>query len=238
VPAHIARLDYEGAEILVGVASRAELLSRLRPCAKEPWTARWIERTLRDGDILYDIGANVGAYALIAAALGRAARVVAIEPHYASYAALCDNVRLNGRQDVVVPLPILLGDRTGLATLSYRDVSAGAAEHTVGPDAAAAFRQPTLQYRLDDLVEQLDLPAPTLAKIDVDGAEARVLEGGPRTLAKPELRSVLVEVSRAGSGAVVAGLERAGLGLVDRVDERDGEPLAHVWYGIFERSGG
>src|ERR671932_123659 len=64
---------------------RGEILSRLRPVAKEPWTVRWLERSLRDGDVLYDVGANVGAYSLIAAALG--AQVVAIEPAYANYAA-------------------------------------------------------------------------------------------------------------------------------------------------------
>jgi len=235
VPAHIGRLDYGGAEIMIGVTSRAEILSRLRPVAKEPWTVEWIERNVKASDVLYDIGANVGAYSLIAAALGRSARVVAVEPAYASYAALCDNVLLNGAQDIIVPLPVLLGARTGLVTLGYRDVAAGAAEHLVGAEGAAAYRQPTLAYRLDDLVEHLGLPAPTLAKIDVDGAEAAVLAGAPQTLARAELRSVLVEVERSGGDAIVAALERAGLELVDRVDERAGERLAHVWYGTFER---
>jgi hypothetical protein len=81
VPTHIGRLDYEPAEILVGVTSRAEILSRLRPVAKEPWTVRWLERNIRTDDVLYDIGANVGAYTLIAAALRRrGVRVVAVEP--------------------------------------------------------------------------------------------------------------------------------------------------------------
>ena len=59
VPAHIGRLDYDGAELLVGVTSRTELLSRLRPAAKEPWTVSWIERSLRPSDVLWDVGANV-----------------------------------------------------------------------------------------------------------------------------------------------------------------------------------
>ena len=108
VPAHLGRIDYGGADIVIGVTSRTEILSRLRPCAKEPWTVAWLERTLRAGDVFYDVGANVGAYSLVAAALGRAERVVAVEPGYASYAALCDNIVLNGRQDVVVPLPAVL----------------------------------------------------------------------------------------------------------------------------------
>src|SRR6185437_127183 len=123
VPAHVGRLDYDGAQLLVGVTSRTEILSRLRPVAKEPWTVRWLETSLREGDVLYDVGANVGAYSLIGAALGRASRIVAIEPGYATYAALCDNVRLNGLEETVIPLPLLLGDETRLVTLGYRDVA-------------------------------------------------------------------------------------------------------------------
>jgi FkbM family methyltransferase len=238
VPAHVGRLDYDGAEIVVGVTSRSELTSRLRPCAKEPWTVRWLEERLRDGDVLYDIGANVGAYALIAAAIGRpGTRVVALEPGYASYAALCDNVRLNGAEDVILPLPVLLGEGTGLVDLGYRDVAAGAADHTLDPAAPAAYRQPALAYRLDDLVAQLELPPPSLVKVDVDGAEGAVLAGAPETLARPELRSVLVELEREGEGASTAeaALAQAGLRLVERTDQRSEGPLGRVWYGIFER---
>jgi FkbM family methyltransferase len=233
VPAHIGKLDYVGADVLVGVTSRTEILSRLRPVGKEPWTVQWLESSLRSGDVLWDVGANIGAYSLIAAKLGRSADVVAVEPGYASYAALCDNIVLNGLDDEIVPLPVLLGEETGLATLAYRDVTAGAAEHSLA--GLGAHRQPTLTFRLDDLVEHHGLPAPTLMKIDVDGAEDRVLAGAPATLARPELRSVLVEIERKAGDAVVAVLAAAGLQIAERVDERDGEHLAHVWYGIFER---
>jgi FkbM family methyltransferase len=229
VPAHIGRLDYPGAELIVGVTSRTELLSRLRPAAKEPWTVAWIERSLRALDVFWDVGANVGAYALIAASLGRdPARIVAVEPAPASYAALCDNVALNGLERSITPLPVLLGERTGLTTLEPAE--AGAAEHELGGEGIEA-----LAYRLDDLIGTHGLPAPTLMKIDVDGAETAVLSGAADTLARPELRSVLVEIDRSGGDAVVEQLAAAGLGAVERVDERDGEPLPNVWYGVFER---
>jgi FkbM family methyltransferase len=235
VPAHVGRIDYEQAEILVGVTSRAEILSRLRPCAKEPWTVRWLEETLRTGDVLYDIGANVGSYSLIAAALRSDVRVIAVEPGYSSYAALCDNVLLNRRQDVVTPLPVALAEASGLRTLHYSDVAAGAAEHELRQKENSAYRQAVLAYRLDDLVEHFGLPSPTLVKLDVDGGEAAVLAGATQALARRELRSVLVEVERAHSAEAIPFLDRAGLVLRERIDERDGERLLRVWYGIFER---
>jgi len=235
VPAHIGRLDYGGAEILVGVTSRAELLSRLRPASKEPWTVRWLEQTLRAGDVLYDVGANVGSYSLIAAALARDVRVIAIEPGYANYTALCDNVVLNAQQDVVVPLPVVLAERTGLRTLNYSDVAPGAAGHDLEEVNEAAFRQPVLAYRLDELVEQFELPPPNLIKVDVDGGEAAVLAGAEKTLGRAELRSVLLEIDCGRTEDVLPPLEAAGLVLSERIEERDGEPLHGVWYGIFER---
>ena len=231
VPAHVGRLDYAAADLRVGVTSRTEILSRLRPCEKEPWTVAWLERTLRPGDVLWDVGANVGAYSLIAASLDReAAKVVAVEPAYATYAALCDNVLLNGFEGVVMPLPVLLGDRPMLEALGMRNTEPGASEHEVGGEGL-----PVLAFRLDDLVAQFGLPAPTVMKIDVDGGEVSVLAGAAETLAQRELRSVLVEVDRSGGDAVVELLTRAGLGLAERVDERQGKPLAGVWYGVFER---
>jgi FkbM family methyltransferase len=233
VPAHVGRIDYEGTEVLIGVTSRAEIMSRLRPVAKEPWTVRWLEQTGRPGDVFYDIGANVGSYSLIAAALRL--RVVAFEPGYASYAALCDNIVLNRRESTITPLPAVLAERTGLATLGYSDVVAGAAEHTLDPAGEAAYRQPVLAYRLDDLVDQFGLPPPALLKVDVDGAEASVLAGGVRTLAEEGLRSVLVEIDRRRGDDVVRALSAAGFAVAERIEERDGEPLNRIWYGIFER---
>jgi FkbM family methyltransferase len=236
VPAHLARIDYDGAEIVIGVTSRAEIMSRLRPGAKEPWTVRWIEQSVRPGDVLYDVGANVGSYSLIAAAQPvDDLRVVAVEPGYASYAALCDNVVLNGFQRTVTPLPVLLSERTGMVELGYRSIDPGAAEHLLPPGASVAYRQPVLSFRLDDLVSTAGVPPPTLLKIDVDGAEAAVFAGAPRMLASPALRSILVEIKRDLTDEIVPHLAEAGFAVRTRVDDRDGQPLRDVWYGIFDR---
>lgn len=237
----IGLLDYPPTEIRIGVTSRMELLSRVRPVHKEPWTVAWIERTLRDGDVFWDIGANVGGYALIAGSIAReGTRVVAVEPAYANYAALCDNIALNGLGDVVMPLPVLLSDATGLATLSLTDLSAGAGVHTLEGIATQFLptveRQIMLCYALDDLVEQFELPWPTLLKVDVDGAEEAVLAGASRALARSEFRSALVEVEDRLSDAVIAQMERGGLTLRERIDNRSGKPLPGFWYGIFERA--
>ncbi|HEX5448840.1 MAG TPA: FkbM family methyltransferase [Gaiellaceae bacterium] len=231
----VARIDYPGADIRIRSNSEEIVHLRLRPLAKEPWTVEWIEENLRDGDVLYDIGANVGDYALIAAAIGGpATKVVAIEPGYATYASLCENVQLNDLGDKVIPLPIVLGEAVRLGSLSYRDTSAGGAMHTMD-GSGGAYDQPVLVFPLDELPSRFGLPGPTLIKLDVDGAEAAVLAGGAETLRRPELRSVLIEIEEDRADEVLGHVERAGLTLRRRFDERYGEQLPGVWYGIFER---
>jgi FkbM family methyltransferase len=234
----VAEIDYPGARIRVRADTEEIVHLRLRPVAKEPWTVSWIEKNLRDGDVLWDIGANVGVYSLIAASVSPAARVVAVEPGYATFASLCDNLLLNGVAETVVPLPLVLGSKTHLGSLSYRDVSAGAAIHELDSERGGAYRQPVLVYALDDLLERFELPAPTLVKLDVDGAEADVLAGARVTLRRPELRSLIVEVENQVTEPVLHELDGAGFTLVQRIDDRYGEPLPGLWYGVFERTRG
>lgn len=228
----IARLDYSGHALFVDVASPAVAHSRLRPVAKEPWTVAWLESSLEEGDVLWDVGANIGGYSLIAAAAG-ASRVVAVEPAAANFAALCDNISLNRFESVIVPLPVVLADRTALLALDEQDRRAGATHRLAA--GGGAGRQ-VLGFALDDLISRFQLPSPALLKLDVDGAEPLVLQGAASTLASPGLRSLLIEVEARAEAEVLAATAAAGFRVAERFTERDGVTLNGVWYGIFTRS--
>jgi FkbM family methyltransferase len=233
------RLDYADAEIYMRVTSKREKM-RLHACRKEPWTIQWIERWIQAGEVLYDVGANVGAYSLIAAkAVG--ARVVAFEPGYANYGALCENVMLNGLSDSITPLPTGLAAHTRMSAFEYTDVQPGAAQHALVEVAPITtftpiFRQPVMTHRLDDLIEQFDLPVPNHIKIDVDGAEMAVLDGARRTLDNPALRSVLIEVFVNQADDVVHELAAHGLHLHQKDERVNKAGQILVWYGIFNRA--
>src|SRR5687768_15230226 len=99
----IQRLDYLPADLKVSVDT-TEHLGRLRSCAKEPGTVRWIESHLKPGEVFYDIGANIGAYTLVAFGHTRGkSRIVAFEPGFATFATLCENLALNGSGETVTP---------------------------------------------------------------------------------------------------------------------------------------
>src|SRR3990167_8594009 len=88
----IRTLDYAKVPIQMRVDTKIESDYRIVACKKEPWTVEFIEQQPL-GSIFIDVGANVGSYTLIAVACGL--RPVAIEPHFHSYAKLCENLALN-----------------------------------------------------------------------------------------------------------------------------------------------
>lgn len=224
-------LDYPGAPLRI-VASAYR---RQGTAAKEPFTVTWLEESLRGGGVLYDIGANVGGYSLIGAAQSDAVRVVAFEPAYKNYAALCDNIVVNGFDARIVPVPLSLGRQTRLATFRHRRLIVGGAQHDSRAESGALdwqpeYEQPGLVAALDDVVRWFGLPSPTHAKVDVDGAEGEVFEGAVETLAAGTLRGILVELAD-DPEAITSLLREAGF------DLRHVHDTPAVSYGVFERSG-
>lgn len=234
-------LDYHGAALRMRTESPIERRFRLNACAKEPWTAEWLD-TLGPSDRLVNVGANVGSYALIAA--WRGADVICVEAHPLNAARLAENAMVNGlggsrsaRPDcgaITVVLaacgptltPWLAGygrDEPGTADLRLAPASDG-------PIGGAVTIPGTT---LDDLSEVYGQPTHML--IDVDGGELDVLRGGTEALAR--VREVMIEVSteaRLTDGCVKA-LNAAGLSEVGRWDTRGGQPIQDVWYGLFRR---
>jgi FkbM family methyltransferase len=244
VPPAILPLDYEPHEIQLYVTSQVERRTRTKSCAKEPWTVRWIEQRVRPGDTMYDIGANVGAYSLIAAHhTGPTGRVVAIEPSYSTFAHLCDNIILNELSDVIIPVPISVGAASTRTRFHYNSLTPGHARHSLS-DEPPAMRDArkvraslhTLAMSLDDLVRLFDLPLPSYMKVDVDGTELDVLRGAEAVLAAATLRSVLIEVENINTEEMLALLARYGFAISERYQRTAADDTpADWWFGIFTR---
>jgi len=217
----VRKMDYEPAEILLQIESDVEYTTRLHSCEKEPETIDWIHSCFQDGDAYYDIGANVGAYALVAAKHFRGkVQVYAFEPSFPTFKQLCTNVVLNHCQGSITPLQVALSDRTGVAVLNYSSLLPGSALHALGQAVdykgdhfQPVVEQSVLAFALDDLIRQFALPPPTHIKLDVDGIELSILKGAKKTLSSVALKSVLVEILEGDpqSAEVVALLEQSGL---------------------------
>jgi FkbM family methyltransferase len=190
---------------------------------KEPETLDWIDRQMRDGDLFFDVGGNIGVFTLYAALRHPRMSVVVFEPEYGNLHLLRDNVIANGLNERVQVYPIALSDRTGVSRLHVQDSTPGAALHSesvaqvVRTDSGerVVLSEGTWAMRLDDFCGQTGL-LPNALKIDVDGGEGRVLAGAKETLSRPALRSVLVERGETGLQSDAHELLRqAGFSKVD-----------------------
>ena len=226
------RLDYERDEIYLTMASPAEYPRRLA-CQKEPWTVKWIEEFVKPSHVLYDIGANVGAYSLVAAKRTRGqARIFAFEPAFPNFPQLCRNILLNGCQNSIVPLPFALGGTSRLEYFNYADLQHGSALHTLGEQLdykgqpfTPLYRQPMLTYAIDDLLDTFHLPVPHHVKIDVDGTEMDVLRGATKTLTHPEMTTIMIEICdlRCPAAHISEFLGPKGWRLTERHDRQDAQ---------------
>lgn len=197
------------------VQSSEEYYMRSKSAAKEPETVAWID-TIPEGGVLFDIGANVGMYSLYAGK--RKLRVVAIEPHPASYASLCRNIQLNFLEPYVLPLSVAVSTCSAFMPLQYSNWQAGAAFHKNHP----------LQARLDSIVRTIRL-TPTHLKIDVDGSELDVLQGATKTL--ESVQSIMIEIEDCNRPGCEKFLNAAGF--YSQVAWQTGNPT--MWNHMFDR---
>lgn len=182
----VATLDYPKTDIRLHVTSKVERELRIRSVDKERETVEWIE-SLKPG-LLYDIGANVGAYSFVAAANGH--KVYAFEPPGPTFDRLEDNMSLNPRLGArIFPFAVLLGDENRNVRFSYSSQEPGAALHRLGYGPQSECMP---MVTLDSYVQEKNLQYPDYLKIDTDGCELRILVGAQECL--EHTKSVQVEI--------------------------------------------
>jgi len=196
-----------------GVLRREQALEVAGPCALRPgptlaaldggvslWTpSEWeaqvfgiaehpmlaaLESLVQPGDAVYDIGANVGLYAVrLARRVGGGGRVYCLEPNPVCVSYLQANLSLHELDNVEI-LPVAASDRTGVVEFSihYGNSSIGLSE-------ASPFYRSKLGHEVrvccapvDELIREHALRPPRVIKMDIEGAEALALRGMRETL--------------------------------------------------------
>lgn len=231
----IRQLDYQGRKIVMRVETEIESAWRVNSCRKEPWTTAFVDR-VKPGELFIDVGANVGAYTLIAATGG--ARVIAIEPFFANAARMGENLALNNASRNVLVLTMALGEEDGVTEFHIGDMRAGSASHILGtvyPAKPTFHTVPVLVMPLDSL-QPIMGDGPRYIKIDTDGNEQSVLKGMVKTLQHAATQAVMLEYRLEDESKVTTWFKSLGYHQAERFTERDGKAIANVAYGLFERA--
>lgn len=138
-------------------------------------------------DTVYDIGAHIGLYSGMAAALVDHGSVHAFEPVPGNAEIVKRNIQLNGGNGVVHT--VALSDSNSTVSMKVPENTGGA---TLGEANGKEISVP--QKRGDDYIRENDIPLPNVVKIDVEGAELRVISGMKEILQSTDCRCIIIEI--------------------------------------------
>jgi len=147
----------------------------------------WNYLNLKKGDIFIDLGSHIGKYTILAARLvGNNGLVISVEPHPRNYAILIENIILN-RSANVIAINIAAYDKECYLKLFLGDSSAS---HSVKKNQGFGYIL-VKALPIDIVLKKLNIKRVDLIKIDVEGAEFKVLKG----LLKEYRPRLIIEVS-------------------------------------------
>ncbi|MAF67022.1 MAG: hypothetical protein CMJ84_15365 [Planctomycetes bacterium] len=193
------RLDTEilGQPLTLVITNRREL-RRARKMWHETALVERMREALAEGDVLYDVGANIGLISLLMGrhAAERGLRIHGFEPEPANFEHLVRNIEANGLAGSVCAHRVALGAADGEVELFVRG-KAGEGRHSIteARGSTASIRVPV--RRAAAFAAECG-EAPTVVKIDVEGAEGQVLAGFADLLASAPPRDFFLEIHSKG----------------------------------------
>lgn len=161
----------------------------------EAWITSWFTRNVHEGDFVVDIGANCGYYTMLFERLvGPTGQVVAYEcnPEYARALSL---TQLQNQANFKV-VKCAVDDTEGHTLLTFPGDYTGSATITKdegdwNPNFGAVSSVPVETVTLDGEFE--GMPSPTLVKIDAEGAEERIFDGGSELFHRADAPVIVME---------------------------------------------
>jgi len=151
----------------------------------EPEVWFWLKQRLQPGDVMLDVGAQFGLYAMLAARVtGPFGKIHAFEPAPDSQAVMRRHLKLNNLANSVTLVPAAAGEHSGEALLHMAGTHPS---NTLAPTGADPVSLQPVEVRvvsLDDYCRDQRI-TPRVVKIDVEGWELNVLKGAVELLAAP-----------------------------------------------------
>lgn len=192
--------------------------------SREPNTTKTLQMLCQPGDVVFDIGANVGSHSLpVASLVGEFGRVYSFEPVPWAMAKLKRNLSLNRFNNVVTEQVALSDENISGIEMEFR--ASFKLEAPQGVDSQGQIdngwwqecdRVVTKMQTLDSYVAERGIDRVNLIKLDVDGFEGKVIRGALNTLRKHK-PTLIMEIAPAwvemrGDSAIAIGNQLAEIG--------------------------
>lgn len=191
---------------------------------RDPKLVEWID-SFDEEKVMYDIGANIGTYSVYAA-LSKKMKVLAFEPLAHNNIIINRNIQLNHVDDFVSAYCIALSNKNSVEKfhlpINYiKNYFNGFDLISNKQEGVNIYKHSGITFLLDDFVEKFSVPFPTYLKIDVDGAEDRIIDGARKTLSDKRLKSIYIEIDTVNKefySKVTKTIEDSGFKLVRKDD--------------------
>jgi len=146
---------------------------------------------VKENELFYDIGANVGAYSILTSKISKA-NVVAFEPIEKSFRLLCANVAYNGLSKNIKCVQKGIGSSSSKVFFT-NDLDTS--NHAVDKNYTGAQVEVDITA-LDDFISDGN-EVPTIVKIDTEGYDVHTIEGGNKFFNDTKIKAVIFEIGDA-----------------------------------------
>ena len=171
---------------------------------KEPETINWINNFKNNSNIIFwDIGANIGQFSIYAASIHKNIKVISFEPSTSNLRVLSRNISINKFDDVILINQFPLTNKQNCyLKLNENKFQEGSALNAFGVefDHNGNLFNPQNSYKIygtsiNYILKNNFLEIPDYIKIDVDGVEHLILQGGNDFLSHKKIKSILIETN-------------------------------------------
>ena len=172
--------------------------------SKEPETLEWIDSFQeKDNLIFWDIGANIGLYSIYNALKHPKSTTIAFEPSSSNLRVLTRNISINNLEKNIKVVSIPLTNKENIfQEMKESQFVEGGALNSFGVkfDFEGKEFKPNMKYNLlgttiNYFLENSILDIPDYIKIDVDGIEHLILEGGDKVLNDKKVKGLSIEIN-------------------------------------------
>ncbi len=172
--------------------------------SKEPETLEWIDKFDNSNKITFwDIGANIGIYSIYAALSHENIQIISFEPSTSNLRILSQNISKNNlSKKINICQFALTNKKNKFLNLNESGFEEGSALHSYGETINHEGNQIKSQNKyslygtsIDFLIENEILETPDYIKIDVDGIEHLILDGGKKCLLSKKIKGISLELN-------------------------------------------
>jgi FkbM family methyltransferase len=199
-------IKIDGKKVIFFCPSSHSLSRVNRFYEKEPDTLNWIDNfNTKNKIIFWDIGANLGLFSVYGAYKHSNIEIVSFEPSTSNTRCLSRNISINDLSEKIKLFQLALSNEENtISTFKETEFMEGSSISTFGEkynyDGKYLPKKQILnQYKLfgtkiDYLIKNKILDVPNYIKIDVDGIEHLILEGGKELLKNKDLKEISIEL--------------------------------------------